>query len=77
VIRTQKLVIENLICEQMVIESDIIRYKEQPHQLSISVHAFNIATSERQTTAQIQILLKVIVRLIEEILSECAIDDKK
>ena len=76
-IRTQKLVIENLICEQAVIESDICKYKELLHQLSISAHAFNIATSERQTSAQILILLKEIVKLIEEILSECAIDDKK
>ncbi len=76
-IRIQKLVIENLICEQAVIESDINKYKELLHQLSISAHAFNIATSEMQTSAQIEILLKVIVRLIEEILSECGIDDKK
>ena len=76
-IRTQQLVIENLICEQEVIERNICKYKELLHQLSISAHAFNIATSERQTSAQIQILLKVIVRLIEEILRECDIDDKK
>ena len=47
------------------------------HQLSISAHAFNIATSERQSSAQIQIFLTEIVRLIEEILRECDIDDKK
>ncbi len=76
-IRIQKLVIENLICVQEVIERNICKYKELLHQLSISAHAFNIATSERQTSAQIQILLKEIVRLIEEILSECGIDDKK
>ncbi len=76
-IRTQKFVIENLICEQAVIESDINRYKELPHQLSISVHAFNIAASARRNSAQIQILLTVIVRRIEQILRECDIDDKR
>ena len=76
-IRTQKLVLENLICEQEVIESDILKYRELPHQLSISVHAFSISNSESQTSAQIQILLAVIVRLIEEILLECGIEDKK
>jgi len=76
-IRTQKLVIENLICEQEIIERNINRYKELLHQLSISTHAFNIATSARQTSAQIQILLVEIVRLIELILQECDIDDKK
>ncbi len=76
-IRTQKLVLENLICEQVVIERNISRYKELLHQLSISAHAFNIATCARQTSSQIQILLKEIVRLIEEILRECGIDDKK
>ncbi len=76
-ISAQKLVIENLMCELVVIESDINRYKELLHQLSISAHAFNIATSERQTSAQIKILLTEIVRLIEEMLKECEIDDKK
>ncbi len=76
-IRIQKLVIENLICEQAVIEKNINRYKEQLHLLSISVHAFNIAASARQTSAQIQNLLTGIVRLIEQILRECDIDDKK
>ncbi len=47
------------------------------HQLSISAHAFNIATSERQTSAWIKVLLTEIVRLIEQILRECGIDDKK
>jgi len=76
-IRIQKLVVENLICEQEIIEININRYEDLPHQLSISVHAFNIATSARQSSAQIQILLTVIVRLIEQILRECGIDDKK
>ncbi len=76
-IRVQKLVIENLICEQVVIERNISRYEDLLHQLSISVHAFNIATSARQTSAQIQILLSEIVRLIKQILWECDIDDKK
>ncbi|MDM8556776.1 hypothetical protein QUF75_18780 [Desulfococcaceae bacterium HSG7] len=68
---------ENLICEQAVIEKNINRYKELSHQLSISAHAFNIATSARRTSAQIQILLAEIVRLTELILRECEIDDKK
>jgi len=76
-IRIQKLVVEHLICEQEVIERNICAYKELLHQLSISVHAFNIATLEKQTSAQIQILLTEIVRLIEQILRECGIDDKK
>jgi len=76
-IRTQKLVIENQICEQEVIERNINRYKNLLHKLSISVHAFNIANSERQTSAQIQILLAEIVRIIELILMECDINDKK
>ena len=76
-IRVQNLVIENLICEQAVIERNISRYEDLLHQLSISVHAFNIATSARQTSAQIQILLAEIVRLIKQILWECDIDDKK
>lgn len=76
-IRTQKLVLENLIVEQEIIERNIDKYRELLIQLSISVHAFNISTSERQTSAQIQMLLSEIIRIIEEILSECDIDDKK
>ncbi len=77
VIRTQKPVLENLICEQAVIESDISGYKELPHRLSINAHAFNIATTARRTAAQIRILLREIVRLTEQILRECDIHDKR
>ena len=76
-IRVQKLVMKNLVSELQVMEINIDRYKKLLHQLSAGVHAFNIATSAKQSSAMIQIILTEIVKTIELILEECGIDDDK
>ncbi|MBC2694005.1 MAG: hypothetical protein HF982_01735 [Desulfobacteraceae bacterium] len=76
-IEKQQLVVNNLNKEQQIIESATSRYKEVLNKLSKIVHPFDITNISKQTSAQVQILLMELPEIIELILSECGIIDKK
>ncbi len=76
-ISSQKAIIKELRSQEVKIEKGLSKYHEILHRLSLALHPFDIKESSKMNSAEVQVLLRAILKDAEKLRDKYNISNKK